>query len=323
MQDNILYVTHMIRSKALHTKHVYISGCKIQAFTDFVNMKYGRDNEKEIWFILVQDIFSKYVYATVIPKVEPEAVTKGFLRLFRAGMPHFSLLRCDRDVVLRYLKDKVFTPRNMLLQVHRSKNYLSILDTTAKIFEKKLSQFFLRYPNANQEKAIKKVTYGYNHTIHGTHQFTPSEINSPIYDPIVRARLPEEPFEPFETFLTKNLELKEKLAKPPKKDDLSYKSFRVGTKVLIDFPKVIKRGYEVKRGNIYEIASIITSFGEPWLFRLRHTFRGKVKIIPGYYSGLELFKLPSSKHFLETKIIAKIKRRNQRYKLIRYKNLPR
>ena len=129
MQSDVMYATNMVRSKALHTKHVYISGCKIQCFADVFFLHYGENNEKSITVLLVQDIFNKFCYSTTIPEktVSVPSLSKAWMKLLRAGLPHFSLVRVDRDVVMAKLRDTIFKPRMMLLQPHRSKNYLSTL----------------------------------------------------------------------------------------------------------------------------------------------------------------------------------------------------
>ena len=72
---------------------------------------------------------------------------------------------------------------------------------------------------------------------------------------------PKETLQPFDSFLKTQLRLQEKVHQPPKRDSDSenWKSWKVGMKVLVDFGGTyLTRGYEVKRGTIYEISEILT-----------------------------------------------------------------
>ena len=98
MQNEVLYQTNVSRPKSLMNKHIYTDGALIEAYCDCVYFQYGRDYEKKLIFLIVIDIFTKYIYTTPIKegRINSETLTKAFERLFRRGMPHFSILRSDR-----------------------------------------------------------------------------------------------------------------------------------------------------------------------------------------------------------------------------------
>ena len=145
--------------------------------------------------------------------------------------------RCDRDRVFKAIGPSVFQPRKMHMVVKRGPHYLSVLDTTIKHFEHMLSKYFLRKPRASQAKALKDITYGINHATNKSHRFTPSEINSPLFDPLVRSRLRQPTLIPFDTFVKQQLRLQEKVHEAPKKDTTSenWRNWKVGEEVMVDF----------------------------------------------------------------------------------------
>ena len=79
----------------------------------------------------------------------------------------------------------------------------------------------------------------------------------------------------------------------------------------------LTRGYEVKRGTVYKIKAIYTQF-QPYVFKL---CKSDGKLLPGYYSGYELYRPSSDRQFLKQKIIKKIRRRNKKYKLVGNDNM--
>ena len=58
-----------------------------------------------------------------------------------------------------------------------------------KNFEKKLSQYFLKYSNANPRRSLLKAERSYNDSIHSAFNLTPNIAHNPILDPILRKRM--------------------------------------------------------------------------------------------------------------------------------------
>ena len=329
LQSDVIYQTHKVRPSGFLDRSIYSLGTGIEAYIDTAATRFGETHAKTMYWLIAQDIFSKFCYTTYIPegpKINTETMTKALQRLFRQGLPKFNIVRSDLDSVFAACKP-LFAKRGSLLQVRRGEHFLSILDSTIKQFEKKLSQFFLRRPNANPEKALKAVTKGYNGSTHSRHTYAPAQVNSPLFDPILRRIMfpDHKELEPFDKFLRRNLRLQEEVNEPSLTKNLApgfkWREWRVGDRCIINFSRkmALARGYNVKRGLIMEIAKIFTQF-TPYIYQLR--YHSTKKILPGYYGANELFRVPDNVKFLKEKIIAKVRRRRQYNRIIKYKNLP-
>ena len=329
LQSEILYQTHKSRPSPILDRAIYSLGTGIECYIDTAFTRYGDTHEKTLYWLIAQDIFSKFCYTTCIPegpKINTESMTRALKRLFRQGLPKFNIVRCDLDSVFAACKP-LFAKRGTLLQVRRGKHYLSILDSTIKQFERKLSQFFLRRPNANPKKALRAVTKGYNGSTHSRHTYAPNQVNSPLFDPILRHIMfpKHKQLEPFDKFLRRNLRLQKKVNTPSLTQNLApgykWREWRVGDRCLVNFSSkmALTRGYNVKRGLIMEIAQIFTQF-TPYIYKLR--YHSTKKLVPGYYGASELFRVPDDVKFLKEKIIAKVRRRRNYNRIIKYKDLP-
>ena len=254
LKNEMHYQIHFPRKKNLLHRANYARGSNLEAFADVVYLRYGPGNKEMMVFLVVLDVFCRYMYATLIPSkiVNPTTMEKAFKKLFRQKMPSFPLLRVDRDPSTLKLRP-YFASRRMLLQVKRGPQYMGVLDTAIRVIENRLSRFLVKYPHANLERALTNVVKSWNQTPVKKLQLTPTEARNPVLDPILRRRLyPKENLLPFDTFLKKQLKLMRKVNTPRPKDDTtvitSHNQWRVGDKCLINYsPHYLTRGYNIKR----------------------------------------------------------------------------
>ena len=99
LHNEINYQIHYVRKKDLFSRSNYARGSNLEAFCDIVYMPKGEGNkfshENNIVFLVVLDIFCRYMYIQNIPskKVNPETLTKAFKALWKKGMPAFPIVR--------------------------------------------------------------------------------------------------------------------------------------------------------------------------------------------------------------------------------------
>ena len=75
------------------------------SYADFVYLPYNKSQESEkkydqqMVFLACMDAFSKKLWVDLIPegKVNPTTAAASFKRLFRKGLPHFSILRVGKE----------------------------------------------------------------------------------------------------------------------------------------------------------------------------------------------------------------------------------
>ena len=261
LKNESLYQAFYVRKKTLFDRHLYARGVGIEAFADIAYLNYPTPSgSKEFIFLACIDIFSKYLWTEIIPenKVNPKSVKKAFLRLFKRGMPHFSILRVDRDPSIWSIRS-IFSKLGMLLQVKRGPHYMATLDNVIKQIEGKMMKYLVAKPHSSPKRLVQEVTVGFNNTVQSSHCMTPKEVrigggkiidhleykvfqaNNPVLDPLIRKRLyPDQHLEPFDSFLKKQLRLQKKV-NTPRSEDLpvemseKYDTFRVGDKVILNF----------------------------------------------------------------------------------------
>ena len=289
LTDDVLYATFMSKKHFLQS-HVVSKGVGIAALSDTVFMKYGKDNEKELRFLIVQDVASRFIYTQLIPgSINKESMRKAFLKLWRNKKMHnWSILRCDLDPTILANRD-IFEKRNCLLLEKRGGKYLHILERTIQTLEHKLSPFLLSKPSSNLEKCLRNVTQSFNSTPHASHSYAPRDVNSPIFDAMIRSR-DRSPLRPFSEFLHRQLRLQKKVHEGPLNENKlgEWSKYKVGDRVLLNFPKTyLKRGYNYSRGPIYRIGQVLTQY-KPFIFRLQHL--NSNEFLKGYYNHYELGK---------------------------------
>ena len=79
--------------------------------------------------------------------------------------------------------------KRMLLQVKRGPHFMSLLDTSIRILESKLSRFFVKYPHGNVDRALQKSCQAWNNTRSNKLGMTPAEARNPLLDPHLRKHL--------------------------------------------------------------------------------------------------------------------------------------
>ena len=162
LRNEVHYQVHYPK-KSLFSRTNYARGSNLEAFGDTVYMRYGKDNEKQIVFLLVVDVFNRYLYGEVIKegKVNPVTMEKAWKTLFRKGMPKFPVIRVDRDKSTLTLRS-MFAKKRILLQVLRGPHFMGLLDTCIRVIENKLSRHLFKYPNANLDKALAQACTSWN-----------------------------------------------------------------------------------------------------------------------------------------------------------------
>ena len=272
------------------------------------------------------------LYTTKLPSINPECLKRAFSRLFKAGMPQFSIVRCDRDKSLNKLANTYFAKKGILLLTRRSVHHMGFLEGIIRNIKRKFIKNMREDKNPKGwtekrlEKALADVTYSYNHTKSTAHGFTPASCNFPEFDPELRLRLyKERKIERFEDFYTEKLRLHKKANTPEKSADKpnfdeSPNSFKRGDLVYIDFkkPNVGRYAYNVQRGPIYEISRVNVQ-SSPYLYKLSNIKTSKP--LYGFYYGRELARADLSDLEIEKIIKRKTSPDKRKLLFVKFKDL--
>ena len=98
LKNEIDFQIHYKRKKDLFSRTNYARGSNLEAFCDIVYLPVGDDDkyshQNTIVFLVVLDIFCRYMYIQNIPskKVNPTTLAACFKKLWRRGMPHFPIV---------------------------------------------------------------------------------------------------------------------------------------------------------------------------------------------------------------------------------------
>ena len=306
LKSSLHYQVNVIRPKRFQKRPFYSRGVGIEAYTDtvFVSLKSdGEDRSRRFIFLVVVDVHSRILYTTKIDgEVGPKVLKQAYTRLFQQGMPQFPIIRCDRDASLNKLALTYFANKNILLRARRSVHHMGFLEGIIRSIKRKFIQNLRKneprggWTEKKLERALKDVTYSYNHTVSSSHGRTPISVNSPLFDPFLREALygPRAKLQPFDVFYREQLKLRRKANTPDREEDLpnfneEKDSFKKGSLVYVDYSDDSHVGgkYNVKRGPIYEVSEVNT-LERPFLYRLRDPHSKKEAY--GWYYGRELVR---------------------------------
>ena len=303
LKSSTQYQVNVVKPKKFKTQKNYSRGVFIEAYCDPIFIPYKKDGKsKNFIALIVADVHSRFVYGTKLPRVNPKCLKQAFSRLFKNEMPHFDVVRCDRDRSLNTLRSPYFSSRGILLLTRRSVHHMAFLEGIIRNIKRKFIKNMRNDDNPWTEKrfesALKDTITSINSTVSTAHGFRPASVNSPEFDPVLReklygkdARLPR-----FETFYTETLRRQKKAntpretpAKPGFKE--GENNFKKSNWVYIDWEedKFARAGYRVQRGPILEVSrvNVLTS---PYIYKLRNPQTKRE--VHGFYYGKELAFAP-------------------------------
>ena len=243
LKDNAWFQVNVTRPKKFPMRSFYTRGSGLLAFADPCYIQLP--NKKIFKFLVVGDSCSKYVFATILPEVNPKQLKLAFTRLFKhQQMSYYPIITVDRDRSLGKLARPYFSSRKMLLRQRRSKTHLMWLEPIIKTLKKKIIQHLRRQPQRKVyssellKKYLKEAVTSYNNTISNSHKITPKEAHNIELDPWHRkVQFPKEKLIPFDRWYTAELKRQKKANTPNKKarENFDEKVFRLGDHVFIDW----------------------------------------------------------------------------------------
>lgn len=287
--------------------------------------------EKIIWpFLVVLDTMSRYVYTTSLVLVNPAQLKNAFLKLFRQGMPYFPVIRVDQDPSFKSLLP-FFAKKKMLLRVKRGPHKLHLIEPKIKLLKAKLIKHLRMHPedfsDGRRRSILEETTKSINHT-RTVHDLVPAEVNSPIFDPFLRAKLyPHTKIQPFEKFLTEQLRLQRKVNQPNSSAQQNFKEgpndFSINDTVQIDYnvEDRIRSSYAMQRGNgpIYRVSKVDTT--QPiWIYRLKDLNNHD---IDGWFYGSELSRVSLDSLQVEKVLKSRRAKDGRQLDFVKFKNYDR
>ena len=96
LKDNAWFQVNVTRPKKFPMRSFYTRGSGLLAFADPCYIQLP--NKKIFKFLVVGDSCSKYVFATILPEVNPKQLKLAFTRLFKhRQMSYYPLITVDPD----------------------------------------------------------------------------------------------------------------------------------------------------------------------------------------------------------------------------------
>ena len=300
LKSSLPYQVNVVKRKKFKTRPLYSRGVTIEAYCDPIFIPYStKTGEKKTFFALVVcDIHSRYLWTAPLHKINPKYLKAAFLSLFRNGLPHFAIIRCDRDKSLNVLANTFFAKRDILLLARRSLNHMGFLEGIIRNIKRKMIKSIRMSSEPMSQRrleiSLRDVTHSYNNTESSSHGMKPAECNFSEFDPVLRAKLyGNQPLEKFETLYTQTLARQKKANSPRKSWKSKFKEgandFKKDDLVYVNFEesRVGRPAYEVQRGKLYRIARV-NVLAKPYLYKLFNM--STEKEILGWYYGYELAK---------------------------------
>ena len=302
LKSSLHYQVNVTKAKRFKRRPFYSRGVGIEAFTDtvFVSLKDEENTYRRFIFQVVVDVHSRMCYATKIDgTVSAKSLREAYIRLFKQGMPKYSIIRCDRDPAVNALATTYFANQGILLRARRATVHMAFLEGVIRGLKRKLIQNLRKnkprsgWTDKKLEVALKDLVHSYNNTVSSSHGRTPISVNSPKFDPFLRDKLyGTQRIESFEQFFKEQMKLRKKANTPDNKEDgpnfnEQKNKFKVGSLVYIDYSDdyQVSQKYNVKHGAIYEISEVNT-FQRPFIYKLKDVHTEKP--IHGWYYGREL-----------------------------------
>ena len=137
MKSSLPYQVNITKSKKFPKRANYSRGVYIECYADPIFIPYIKKvkrnkqvKDKKINFLalVVADVHSRMLYTTKLARVNPECLKRAFSCLFKAGMPLFSIVRCDPDKSLNKLANSYFANKGILLLTRRSVHHMGFLE---------------------------------------------------------------------------------------------------------------------------------------------------------------------------------------------------
>ena len=340
LKSSLPFQVNLIKAKKFPTRANYSRGVYIECYADPIFVPYDnkvkkdkRAKPKTVSFLalVIADVHSRYMYTTKLASINPDCLKKAFSRLFRNGMPEFSVVRCDRDKSINKLANNYFAKRGIILLTRRSVHHMGFLEGLIRNIKKKLIRYMREDKNPNGwtekrfEKALADATYSYNHTNNFATGMTPASCNFPEFDPELRLRLyKDRKIEKFEDFYTETLRLHKKANTPEKIEnkpnfDESKDSFKRNDLVYVDFKQanVGRPAYKIQRGPIYKISRVNVQ-SSPFLYKLSD-FKNS-KPLHGWYYSRELARADLSDLEVE-RVLRKKTVNKKKFMYVKFKDL--
>ena len=252
LKSSLHYQVNVTKAKRFKNRPFYSRGVGIECYTDtvFISFKPNAESQAQRFIFLVAvDVHSRMLYTTKIDgEVKPESLKQAYTRLFKQGMPKFSIIRCDRDLSLNKLGPTYFASKGILLRARRSVHHMGFLEGIIRNIKRKFIQNLRKneprsgWTRKKLEQALRDVTHSYNNTVSSSHGCTPTSVNSPQFDPFLRAALygHQAKLQPFDVFYKEQLKLRKKANTPDKPNEKpnfneGKDEFKKGSLVYIDY----------------------------------------------------------------------------------------
>ena len=128
LKSSLPYQVNVTKSRKFKTRANYSRGVYIECYADPIFIprinkveknKQAKARQKNFLALVVVDVHSRMLYSTKLARINPQCLKRAFGRLFKKGMPEFSIVRCDRDKSLNKLANNYFANKGILLLPRR------------------------------------------------------------------------------------------------------------------------------------------------------------------------------------------------------------
>ena len=324
MYSSELYATSVKRPQNFLTRKIVAEGGNIEATAD---VGYLKAKTRMHHILVVVDIFTKMVHATLLRTLQGESIRKAMKQLFPDKFP-FSILRTDNDTAFNKIRP-FFNKEKVLLIFKNTRAKSAIAERMIRTVKNKMYGELRTNPEANVRNALKKAVDSINQTPLLKTGLTPFEMQNPLLEPKIRSALnpKQTSVKSFSELFHFDKKWRKVFHKPPSKNQavlLEQKVLPKGTVVYVNHRKGRwVRYYDVSRGRLYQVERIDMTEKNPDLF-LYKLIDFKNEEVPGYFARRELVPASVNIETFLKREVDKIKRhrtiKGKRYDYVTFKD---
>ena len=173
------YTLHKPARKSYPTSRVIVAGLYNQIDADLMDMsRYAKAN-KNIRFVLIAiDVFSRYLWVSLLQSKSANQVVKGFKDIFNRQPRMFKTIRTDKggEFVNATLK-RFFKNRGIHHFVTHNLPKANYAEIIIKNLKQRIFRYFTEHQTHQYVNILSDIVHSYNNTVHSSIKIAPVDVN--------------------------------------------------------------------------------------------------------------------------------------------------
>ena len=268
-----VYQMHVLTRRRFARRSLRAKGAGIDFHAD---LGYMPTFSKFMYFLLMVDLYSNYIYVVPLKSKTADAVREAFDHLLGTfELDKFSSLGTDAGGEFTGNRE-YFKSKGINLYVRRGDNKAFQAENYIRIFKHLLYKYLRSQRSRNWPAAVDKVVSQINNRRQrGLRGLTPAQVNNPFEDPVSRDVIARKRYDHVQ-------EKAPEVAKIFKKNQFVFVNFK---------KEALFKGFDTQRGTIYQIAGVDDS-EKPRLYSLKEL---DGTAVGGHFYAAELKSAPNPK----------------------------